>query len=123
MKSSRLAKNVDEYIGAAPTEAREMLSQIRAVFRKVAPEAEERISYHMPYFYYRGPVGGFAAYKNHVSLFGSLPDGLAEELRSYKTGRGSIQFRLDKPLPLPLVTRLVKAHLKANEAGTEEGAR
>ena len=60
---------------------------------------------------------GFAAYKNHVSLFDAIPDELKKELGPYKRGRGSIQFPLDKPLPLPLITKIVKAHAKMNETG------
>ena len=71
----------------------------------------------MPYYMFRGPLVGFAAYKSHVSLFGAFPKELKEELKPYKTGRGSVQFPLDKPLPEALITKIVKAHLKMNEAG------
>jgi uncharacterized protein YdhG (YjbR/CyaY superfamily) len=122
MNSSGVAKNVDDYIGRAPVEAREKLSQIRAVIRKAAPQAKEVISYHMPYYYYHGPLGGFAAYKDHVTLFGSFPDEMREDLEPYKTGRGSVQFPLDSPLPVSLITKIVKAHLKSNKArGPEVG--
>ena len=116
MNSSVIAKDVDEYIACAPEAAREKLSQIRTVFRKVAPQAEEVISYHMPYYKYHGMLGGFAAYKNHVTLFGAFPAELKGELSAHKTGRGSVQFPLDEPLPVGLVTKIVRAHTKMNEA-------
>jgi uncharacterized protein YdhG (YjbR/CyaY superfamily) len=117
MNSSKVAEDVDAYINNAPEAAREKLSRLRSIFRDVAPEAEEVISYHMPYYKYHGWLGGFAAYKDHVSLFGAFPDEMREELKPYKIGRGSVQFPLDKPLPVGLVTKLVTAHLRMNETG------
>ncbi len=117
MNSLKVAEDVDAYIASAPEAAREKLSQIRAVFRDVAPQAEEGISYHMPYYrYHGGMLGGFAAYEGHVSLFGAFPEEMREELRPYKTGRGSVQFPLDRPLPVDLIAKLVRAHMKMNEA-------
>ncbi|HEV2226210.1 MAG TPA: DUF1801 domain-containing protein, partial [Nitrososphaerales archaeon] len=63
MKSPRVAENVDAYLAMAPVEAREKLMLLRAAFKNAAPRTEEVISYHMPYYYYHGPLGGFAAYK------------------------------------------------------------
>jgi len=117
MDSFKVGEDVGAYIAGATEAAREKLSQIRAVFREVAPEAEEVISYHMPYYRCHGPLGGFAAYRDHVSLFGALPEEMKEELMPYKTGRGSVQFPLDEPLPVDLVAKLVRAHLKMNEEG------
>jgi uncharacterized protein YdhG (YjbR/CyaY superfamily) len=113
----KVAKDVDTYIAMAPEASQGKLSQLRAIIRATAPQAEEVISYHMPYYTARGPLVGFAAYKDHVSLFGAIPDELKEEVKPYKTGRGSVQFPLDKPLPVPLIKKIVKAHLKMNEAG------
>jgi uncharacterized protein YdhG (YjbR/CyaY superfamily) len=121
MNSSTVAESVDAYIGGAQVEAREKLIALRTIFKNAAPQADEVISYHMPYYYYHGPLGGFAAYKKHVTLFGSFPDDLRAELKPYKTGRGSVQFPLDKPLPVPLISKLVKAHLKLNKAKTSGG--
>ncbi len=69
----------------------------------------------MPYYKLHGHLVGFAAYKDHVSLFGALPPELARELKPFKTGRGSVQFPLDEGLPARLITKIVKAHVKANE--------
>jgi uncharacterized protein YdhG (YjbR/CyaY superfamily) len=114
---ARVAKDVDEYIASAPEAARGKLAELRRIIRAAAPQAEEVISYHMPYYRYRGQLVGFAAYKDHVSLFGALPAELGKELSPYKTGRGSVQFPLGKPLPSGLITRIVKAHVEMNESG------
>lgn len=110
-------KNVDAYIAAAPEAVRQKLAEIRAIIRAAAPQAEELISYRMPYYKYHGHLVGFAAYKDHVSLFGAFPEDLSKELKAYKTGRGSVQFPFNRPLPAELITKIVKAHVKANEAG------
>jgi uncharacterized protein YdhG (YjbR/CyaY superfamily) len=111
-----VAKDVDEYIASAPERAREKLATLRKIIKRAAPGAEEGISYQMPYYTYHGHLVGFAAYKDHVSLFGALPKELNGELKSYKTGRGSVQFPLDKPLPTKLIARIVREHVKINEA-------
>ena len=110
-------KNVDAYIAAAPEAVRQKLAEIRAIIRAAAPQAEELISYRMPYYKYHGHLVGFAAYKDHVSLFGAFPEDLSKELKAYKTGRGSVQFPFNRPLPAELIAKIVKAHVKANEAG------
>ncbi len=114
--SAKAFKDVDEYITKAPRVAQEKLSVMRTIVRAAALGAEEVISYNMPYYKFHGPLVGFAAYKTHVSLFGAFPDNLKKELKPYKTGRGSVQFPLDKPLPAALITKIVKAHMKMNEA-------
>ena len=119
MNPASTFEDVDAYIDAAPQEAREKLSQIRAVFQKVAPQAREVVSYNMPYYRYHGQLGGFAAFKHHVSLYGSIPDELRWELSHHKTGRGSIQFPLDEPLPVSLVAWCVKSRKKSIEARME----
>ncbi len=122
MNSPRVPKSVDEYIAAAPEAVQGKLAELRAMIRAAAPQAEEVISYHMPYYKYHGHLVGFAAYKDHVSLFGAFPSELKQELKPYKTGRGSVQFPLDEPLPARLVAKIVRAHVKMNESRTSEGA-
>jgi uncharacterized protein YdhG (YjbR/CyaY superfamily) len=117
MKPVESVEDVDAYIADAPAAAREKLLQIRGIFREVAPQAEEAIAYHMPFYRYHGPLGGFAAYTDHVSLFGALPDELRGELGAYKVGKGSIQFPIDRPLPVALVTKIVRTRARMNEAG------
>jgi uncharacterized protein YdhG (YjbR/CyaY superfamily) len=109
MNAYAVAEDVDAYIAAAPKETRDKLSQLSSIFREVAPQADEAISYHMPYYRSHGMLGGFAAFKDHVTLFGAVAEG------SYKTGRRSVQFQLDKPLPVGLVAKLVRTHIKMKE--------
>ena len=109
-------KNIDEYIAGFPQDTQIILEQIRATIKKAAPEAEESISYAMPAFKLRGALVYFAAFKNHIGFY-ALPAGneaFRKELSVYKTGRGSIQFPLNKPMPLSLITKIVKFRVKEN---------
>ena len=104
-----------EYIASYPEEVQNLLEQIRETIRKAAPEAEESISYGIPAYKLNGkPLVYFAAFKNHIGFY-ATPNGheaFAEELSKYKQGKGSVQFPLDKPMPLELVTRIVKFRVK-----------
>jgi uncharacterized protein YdhG (YjbR/CyaY superfamily) len=111
-------KNVDEYLAGIPEPAQSTLKHVRAVIRSVVPkEAAEVISYGMPMFQYRGMLVGYAAFKNHCSLFptGSGVEKFAKELASFSTDKGTIRFTPDKPLPDALVKKIVKARVKENE--------
>jgi len=118
-KSGDGAKAVDEYLAALPEPARSSLSKIRATVRSIVPaEATEGISYGMPTFKYKGPVIGYAAFKNHCSLFvlsGTALAAFQNELKDYTVSKGTIRFPMDKPLPAALVKKLVKARLARNE--------
>lgn len=84
--------------------------------RKAAPEAEEAISYGIPTFKLHGNLVHFAAFKNHIGFF-PAPSGIAafkKELAAYKGAKGSVQFPLDQPLPLALITKIVKFRVKEN---------
>src|SRR5271166_2907424 len=107
-KSTAAPKNVDEYLAGVPEPARSSLEKVRAVIRSVAPpEATEVISYGIPMFKYKGMLMGFAAFSNHCSLFpGALPEAFKKELN---------RFPADKPIPAPLVKKLVKARMAENE--------
>jgi uncharacterized protein YdhG (YjbR/CyaY superfamily) len=117
MKRERAA-TVAAYIAAAPRPARAMLRQLRAAIRAVAPDAEEKISYRMPYYAYHGRLVYFAAFTSHVSLFilGRATREFARELAKYKTSTGTVQFPIGAPIPVALVRRMVKARVKENEA-------
>lgn len=108
--------DVDAYIAAAPKEARAQLVRLRRIITSVAPAAEEVISYRMPYYKYYGTLGGFAAFEDHVSLFGALSDEERDWFRRYDTARGTIRFHIGTPLPAALITRLIKARMRRNEA-------
>jgi uncharacterized protein YdhG (YjbR/CyaY superfamily) len=109
----------DEYIAAAPERVRPILEKIRAIIRKAAPKAEEKIGYGIPSFLLNGrPLMYFAAFKNHVSVY-PIPSGPAEfrkEIRPHVKGKGTIQFPLDRPVPYGLVKRVAELHVKAHSA-------
>jgi uncharacterized protein YdhG (YjbR/CyaY superfamily) len=109
-------KNIDEYISTFPKEVQTVLVQVRATIRKAAPKAEEAISYGMPAFVSNGPLVYFSGYKSHVGFY-ALPSGhdnFKKELSKYKQGKGSVQFPLDEPMPLSLISKIVKFRLKEN---------
>ncbi|MCD0471556.1 iron chaperone [Flavobacterium sp. JAS] len=109
-------ENIDEYIGAFPNDVQEILDKVRMTIHKAAPDAKEKISYSMPAFEQNGIVVYFAAYKNHIGLY-ALPNGheaFKEELSKYKSGKGSVQFPLNQPMPFDLITKIVKFRVKEN---------
>jgi len=111
------AKNVDEYIANAPKEVQGRLNKLRAVIRMTAPNAEERISYRMPYYGYKGRLVYFAYAKAHIGLYVPPPviNEHTNELKGYETAMATVRFPLDKKLPLALIKKLVKARIKKNE--------
>jgi uncharacterized protein YdhG (YjbR/CyaY superfamily) len=118
-KTAAIPKNVDEYLAAVSEPARGTLVKVRAAIRSaVPPEATEAISYGMPTFRYKGALVGFAAFSNHCSFF---PMSLAvmaafkNELKNFDTSKGTIRFPVDKPMPAPLVKKLVKARIAEKE--------
>ena len=117
-----LPKTVSEYIASAPKEVRGKLRQLRAVIREVAPKAEEKISYGMPYYGYKGRLAYFAYAKHHIGLY-AMPPIVAEhrkELKKYKTATATIRFPLNEKLPITLIKKLVKAGVKRNELGRKK---
>lgn len=112
-------KNTDEYISSFPPATQKILQQIRAKIKKIAPKAEEAISYGIPVFNLNGTyLIYFAGYKNHVSIY-PAPRGRDEFtaiLSAYKGGKGTVQFPLDKPIPFNLITRIVKFRMKENSS-------
>lgn len=110
---------IDEYIAGFPAGIQQLLEQVRATIKKAAPEAEETISYGMPAFRYEGRgLVYFSAFKAHIGFY-PIPSGMKafkKELSSYKTGKGSVQFPLDEPMPLKLITDIVKFRVKENLA-------
>ena len=115
------SSEVDGYLAAVPEPARATLEGLRKVIKAVVPDAVEVISYRIPTFKYRGrPLVGFAAFENHCGFYvmsTAVLDAHRDELASYQTGKGSIRFPLDTPLPAALVRKLVKARIVENEAG------
>jgi uncharacterized protein YdhG (YjbR/CyaY superfamily) len=113
-----LIKNsVDEYIKDFPEEIQNMLSEIRRAIIELAPQAEESISYGMPAYKLNGkPLVYFAAFKNHIGFYATPSGhvGFEKELAKYKQGKGSVQFPIDKPIPLKLIAKIVAYKVKLN---------
>lgn len=101
-------KTIDEYIEAAAPEAQKKLRQMRACIRKAAPEANEDLKWSMPAYSARRILVVFAAHKQHIGFYPtpSAIRAFAKQLKRFKTARGSIQFPLDQPLPLPLIRKI-----------------
>ena len=103
--------DVNSYLASFPKNIQTQLKSLRALVKKYAPKAEESISYGMPaYKLYGKPLIYFAAFKNHIGLYAtpSAHTKFTKELSKYTQGKGSVQFPLDKPLPLNLITKMVK---------------
>jgi uncharacterized protein YdhG (YjbR/CyaY superfamily) len=117
---SAAPQTIDEYLEGVPEPHRSTLEKIRAMVRAAVPkDATEAISYGMPAFKYKGGLVGFAAFKNHCSFFpmnSALVEEFKEELKNYKTSKGTIQFPANKPLPASLVKKMVKARVADNNA-------
>lgn len=109
-------ENTDAYIADFPADKQQLLIQMRATIRKAAPKADEKISYVMPCFFQEGNLVYFAAMKNHIGFY-PTSSGVAnftKELEGYITSKGAIQFPLDKPLPVKLITMIVKFRVLEN---------
>jgi len=117
--------SIDEYIEQFPEEIQTILQKIRSVIKEAAPEATEKISYQMPTFFLKGNLVHFAAYKNHIGFY-PAPRGIEkfkEELSQFKGAKGSVQFPMDKPLPLELIRRIVLFRVEENLTNAERKAK
>ena len=116
INKNKVAKNVDEYIAQFPPDVKTALESLRKTIKAAAPKAEELISYMMPAYKLNGVLVYFAGYKNHIGFYGTPlgHEAFAKELSGYKSGKGSVQFPLDKPLPLKLITQIVKFRVAQN---------
>ena len=109
------AKSVDAYIKAAPESVRGKLVQLRKIVKTLTPDAEEGISYGMPYYKWNGALVGFAAFKNHLGFFpGAIVAQFEEELSGYETAKGTLRLPLDKPLPAAFLKKLIRASMARN---------
>ena len=111
--------SVDEYLALVPHDARAALEKLRKTIKTAAPDTTETISYQMPTFKYQGrALVGFAAFKDHCSLFpysGKIMNLCKEELESYETSKGTIRFPVDRPLPSAVVRKIVKTRMEEIE--------
>ncbi|HII85792.1 TPA: DUF1801 domain-containing protein [Candidatus Bathyarchaeota archaeon] len=109
-------KTVDEYIAFFPNNLQIKLQELRQTIRESAPDAEEVISYGMPAYRLSGILVYFAAFKKHIGFYptSSGVEAFREELSDYETSKGTIRFPLNKPIPLELVTKIVKFRVDEN---------
>ncbi|PJJ83940.1 iron chaperone [Mucilaginibacter auburnensis] len=109
-------QDIDQYISTFPQNVQALLQQIRHTIKHAAPNAEEAIKYGIPTFVLHGNLVHFGGYKNHIGFY-PAPMGIAafkEETTQYEAGKGTLQFKLDKPLPLDLIKRIVEFRVETN---------
>ena len=109
-------KSIDAYINKYPLVVQDKLNSVRRLIRQLAPKAEEAIKYGIPTFVLNGNLVHFAAFKDHIGFF-PTSSGIAafkNELKKYDTAKGTVRFPLDKPLPLPLIKKIVKFRIGEN---------
>jgi uncharacterized protein YdhG (YjbR/CyaY superfamily) len=113
----------DDYLAAQPESVKPILIKMRAIIKKAAPKATEKISYGMPAFHLNGNLVYFAAWKNHIGFYATPTGNVAfkEELKKYHTAKGSIQFPLSEPLPEKLIAAIVKFRVAENLAKKAKG--
>jgi len=130
-KQQSVPTTIDEYIVGFPDDVQKILEKIRTTIKQAAPEAEETIKYAMPTFVLDGNLVYFAAFQHHIGFY-PVPTGIKafqKELSAYKTGKGSIQFPLDREIPFDLITKIVKfrvmenAERRATKAATKAAAK
>lgn len=107
-------KNTDEYIASFPVETQKILEQIRAAVKRAAPEAVETLKYQMPTFTLNGNLIHFGAFSKHIGIYPAPKgdDAFRKELSVYKSEKSTIRIPLDKPMPIDLITRIVKLRVK-----------
>lgn len=108
--------SIDQYLNGFPDEVRGILSELRATIREAAPSATEKISYQLPTFYLNGNLVHFAAFERHIGFY-PTPSGIKafeEQLRKYKSAKGSVQFPINEPLPLDLIAEIVRFRVTEN---------
>jgi uncharacterized protein YdhG (YjbR/CyaY superfamily) len=112
-------KTIDEYIGSFPKTVQDVLQRLRQTIRKAAPEANEKVSYQIPTLTLHGNLVHFAAFKNHIGFYPtpSAVEAFKKELSRYKVAKGSVQFPINQPLPLSLISKIVEFRVRENLAG------
>jgi len=115
MKSGmKAAASIDDYIAGYPEDVQSQLQKIRETIRRAAPQAGEAIKYGLATFTLHGNLVHFGAFKTHIGFY-PAPSGIKEfqkELAKYDGSKGTIRFPIDKPLPLPLISKIVKFRVK-----------
>ncbi|MEP7167279.1 MAG: DUF1801 domain-containing protein [Candidatus Woesebacteria bacterium] len=114
--------SIDEYIQSYPKETQVLLEKIRQTIKKGAPEATEAIAYGLATFKLNGNLVHFGGFKNHIGFY-PAPSGIEafkKELEPYETGKGTLQFPLDKPIPFDLISKIVAFRVKENSKKGKE---
>lgn len=109
---------IDEYIAQFPDDVQVILQEVRATIRKAAPDAAETIKYQIPTFVLNGNLVHFAAFAKHIGFY-PTPSGIKafeKALSGYPSAKGSVQFPLDKPMPLGLIRKIVAFRVKESQA-------
>jgi uncharacterized protein YdhG (YjbR/CyaY superfamily) len=111
-------ETIDEYIALFPNSVQEKLIQIRTAIQKAAPKATEAIKYGIPTFVQNGNLVHFAAYQGHLGFYpgAEVIAKFGKEFSRYNTSKGTVQFPIDEPVPLKLITQIVKFRIGANDA-------
>ena len=116
MTMNSKVETIDEYIGCFPKDIQKLLNSMRSTISKAAPAAEEAMKYGLPTLVLEGNLVHFGAFKNHIGFY-PAPSGIIaykKELAVYESSKGAVQFPFDKPLPLALITRIVKFRITEN---------
>ena len=114
---SKKFNSVDQYIRSLPPQSKTKMIELRALIKKTAPDAEELISYNMPSFNYYGRLVYYAAFKSHIGFY-PMASGIAafeKEISKFKWAKGSVQFPLEKPLPVSLITKIIRYRVNENK--------
>jgi uncharacterized protein YdhG (YjbR/CyaY superfamily) len=124
MKSTKTHFNsIDEYISTFPEDLQKILEELRSTIKTAAPDAGETISYNIPTFTLNGKyLIYFAGWKNHISLY-PIPtgtDAFNKQVSKYVEGKGTLKFPIDKPLPLKLITKIVKLKVAESRKRTDK---
>lgn len=108
---------IDDYIAQCPKEVQPIMQEIRRVIKEVAPQAEERISYMMPAFYWKGYLVYFAPHKDYIGFYptGSGIEAFKDEVSGYKGTKGAVHFPLNQPMPFELIRKMVRFKMQENE--------
>lgn len=114
--SANKPETIDEYIFLHSPKVQKLLQEFRAVIKKAAPDAQEAIKYQLPTFVLNGNLVHFGAFKNHIGFY-PAPSGISvfkQELSVYESGKGSIQFPMDKEIPFELISKIVQYRVQEN---------
>jgi uncharacterized protein YdhG (YjbR/CyaY superfamily) len=118
-------KTVDEYFSALSPDAKNILKQVRNTIKQAAPQAPEVISYNMPAVKMHGILVYYAAHTEHIGFYptASPIEVFKDELSTYKCSKGAIQFPIDKPMPLDLISKIVRFRVQQDQAKAKKKKR